>query len=71
MTRHMLLNISRFKGNQTVKSGQLIEIEVEIFVFKNYAEIEAGKLVPDSILFFKKALYQVKAGLQLGFTIFR
>ena len=28
-------------------------------------------LVPDHFLFFKKALYQVKAsGLQFGFTIF-
>ena len=44
----------------------------EIFFFKHYTENEAGKLVPDRFLFFKKALYQVKAsGLQLDFTIFR
>ena len=43
----------------------------EIFFFKNYAENEAGKLVPDRFLFFKKALYYVKAsGLQLDFTIY-
>ena len=31
-----------------------------------------GKIVPDQLLLFKKALYQVKAsGLQLDFTIFR
>ena len=44
----------------------------EIFLFKNHAENEAGKLVPDRFLFFKKALYLVKSsGLQLDFTIFR
>ena len=41
------------------------------FFFKNYAENEAGQLVPDLFLFFKKALYEVKAnGLQLSFNIF-
>ena len=34
-------------------------IPQEIFFFKNYAENEAGKLVPERFLFFKKALYQV------------
>ena len=29
----------------------------ERFFFKIYAENEAGKLVPDRFLFFKKALY--------------
>ena len=44
----------------------------EIFFFKNDAKNEAGRLVQDSLLFFKKALYKVKAsGLQLGFNIFR
>ena len=43
-----------------------------MFYFKNHAENEAGRLVPDLFLFFKKALYKVKSnGLQLGFTIFR
>ena len=45
----------------------------EIFLFKNYAHNEAGRLVP--YLFFKKnkkASYQVKAsGLQLSFNMFR
>ena len=40
-----------------------------IFFFKNHAENEAGRLVLDLFLFFKKALYEVKAcGLQLRFT---
>ena len=45
----------------------------EIFYFKNHAENEAGRLVPDLFFFQKKkkALYKVKAsGLQLGFTTF-
>ena len=43
---------------------------ITIFLFKNYAENEAERLVPDHFLFFKKALYEVKAsGLQLHFNI--
>ena len=39
-----------------------------MFFFKDFAENEVGKLVPDCFLFFKKALYQIKAnGLQLDF----
>ena len=42
----------------------------EIVFFKNHAENKAGKLVPDLFLFFKKALYEVKAsGQQLSFNI--
>ena len=38
---------------------------------KNHAENEAGRLVPELLLFFKKALYEVKAnGLQLSFNTF-
>ena len=37
-----------------------------MFFFENHAGNEAGRLVPDLFLFFKKALYEVKAnGLQL------
>ena len=40
-----------------------------MFFFKNYAENETGILVSDLFLFFKEALYNVKAsGPQLGFT---
>ena len=43
-----------------------------MFFFQNYAENEAVRLVPDRFLFFKKALYEIKAiGVQLDFTIFR
>ena len=52
---HILPNISQSKGNQTMKFGQLIEYNREIFFFRNYAENEARRLVPDLLLFFKKA----------------
>ena len=43
----------------------------QIFLFKDHAENEAGKLLPDCFLFSKKALYLVKgSGFQLDFTIF-
>ena len=38
---------------------------------KNYAENEAGRLVPD-LYFFEKAYYEVKAsGLRIGFGMFQ
>ena len=43
-----------------------------MFFFKNHAENDTGRLVPDLFRFFKKTLYEVKAsGLQLSFNIFR
>ena len=44
----------------------------EIFLFKNYAENEAGKLVSDIFLFYKYAEHELKASdLQLSFNVFR
>ena len=41
------------------------------FFFKNNAENEAERLLPDLFLFFEKALYDVKAkALHLSFNIF-
>ena len=45
-------NISRKKENQTLKFGQKI-------FFKNHTETEVGRLVPDLLLAFKKALYEL------------
>ena len=43
-----------------------------IFFFKNLAENEAWRVVPDLFLFFRKALFKLKAiGMQLSFNIFR
>ena len=50
---HILPNISQSKGNQTMKFGQSIEYNKRNF--KNYAENEAGRLVPDLFLFSEKA----------------
>ena len=42
----------------------------EIFLFKNHAENKAGRLVSHLFLFFKQALYEVKAsGLELRSNI--
>ena len=40
-----------------MKFGQLIEHPKRNNFFKNYAKNEAGKLFPDRLLFFKRALY--------------
>ena len=54
-----------------MKFGQLIEYNVKIFFFKNHEEKEAGRLVPDLFLFFKKSLNEGKASDQyLSFNIF-
>ena len=51
-----MLNISRIKGKQTMKFGQLVEYPKGNILFKNYAAKKAGKLVLVCFLFFKKAL---------------
>ena len=50
---HILPNISQSKGNRTMKFGQLIEYNKRN-IFRNYAENEVGRLVPDLFLFFEK-----------------
>ena len=52
---NMLANISQSKGKQAMKVGQSVEYNTVIFFFKNYAENETGRLVPDLFLFFEKA----------------
>ena len=52
---HILLNISQSKGKQAMKFGQLIESNKRIIFFKNYAEGEAGRLVPELFLLFERA----------------
>ena len=56
-----------------MKFGQVItECNMIKFCFENHAENEAGRLVPELFLFYRKALCEVKAsGLQLSFNIFR
>ena len=46
--------------------------KTEIILFKSHGENEAGRLVSDLLLFFKKTLFDIKASsLQLSFNIFR
>ena len=46
---HIFPNISRSKGNQTVKSGQLIEYNTKhIFIVNSYAKC-AGETFPRSL----------------------
>ena len=55
-----------------MKLGQLIEYNKRNFFFKNHTENKTGRLIPDLFLFFKRALYKIKAShLQLSFNIFR
>ena len=49
ITIQKLPNTSRSKGNHTMKFGRVIEY------YWNHAENVAGRLVPDFLLFFKKA----------------
>ena len=62
----MLPTVARSKTKQAIKFGRLTKYK-KIFLKKNCAENEAGKLVPDLFLFFEKASNEVKAsGLHLS-----
>ena len=64
--------MSGSKDSQILKFGQVIECKKINFFFKNHVENEAGRLVPNLFLFFKKPLFEVKVnGLQPSFNIFR
>ena len=58
ITIHTLPNILGSEGKQIMKFGRLIEYnKIKIFFFKNKAENEAGRLVPNLFLFFLRNLY--------------
>ena len=57
----ILPNVSRSRGNLAMKFVQLIKYSMKKFFLKKHAENEIWRLVPDLFLFFKKALYKVKA----------
>ena len=48
ITIHKLPNISRSKGNQTMKFGQVIECNKRNIFLKNYAASKVGRLVETS-----------------------
>ena len=47
---HTLLNISRTKGNQTIKFGQLIKYNIRNIFLENHTQNVAEKLFPDPFL---------------------
>ena len=47
---HILSNIFRIKGNQTMKFSQLVKYNKRNILLQNHSESEAGRLVSD--LFF-------------------
>ena len=55
----MLPNISRSKVNLAIKIGQEQNITKKKFFSENYAENEAGRLVPGLFLFLK-VLYEAR-----------
>ena len=54
-------NISRRKSNVTIKFGQLTESNKRSIFLQKSCINEAVRLVPDLFLFFKEALYELKA----------
>ena len=54
LTKNYNTQIAKYliKGNQTMKLSQLIKYPRRNIFFKSYVENEAGKLVPDRLLFF-------------------
>ena len=66
ITKLILPNISRSKGNQTMEFGQLIEI----FLLKNYSKIRQETIFRP-LAFFKNALNEIKTSTHhLIFNIF-
>ena len=67
----MFPNISSSNGNQAMKLDQLKFNTVRNNSLKNHLENEAGRLLPDLFLFFRKTLYKIKANDQdLNFNEF-
>ena len=67
----ILPNISRSKGNQAMKFGQLIKYSTRNIFLENHAEKELGRQVQGISWFFKKVLFKVEAsGQHLSFKIF-
>ena len=66
------MHILRSKDNQAIKLAQLTEFKKRNILLQKSCKNVAGRLLPDSFLSYKKALYESKAsGLLLGFNIFR
>ena len=67
---HILLNISRSKGNQTMRFLQLMKLLGKSFLL-NSCKKWGWETSSDLLLLFKKALCKVKTGIQhLSFNLF-
>ena len=62
---HILPNILRSRGNQTMKVGQLIEYKRRNIFPQNHAENKEVRLFPQPFLIFKKLLYELKVSFPL------
>ena len=54
------MDIQRYTYCPISQEKMQLDNEIRLIFFKNDAENEAGRLVPDAFLFFKKALCEVK-----------
>ena len=61
---NILPNISAHKGNRTIKFGQLIEYNIEIFFFEQSYTKKVEKLLPDSFLENQNLAYLYISGLK-------
>ena len=69
---HILPNISRSQRNQAMTFAQSIEYNKINNFLQRLCRKWDRKTSSESLLFFKKALYEVEAsGLKLSFNIFR
>ena len=60
ITMSMLSDISKSKGNKTMKFGQLLKSNMRNIFVKNYAENRGRKLNLDLFLLVKTALFKRK-----------
>ena len=72
ITIHILPNISKSKGNKTIKFGQLKKILWDKYFSSNIMQkMRQGGWFQNFFLFFQNALYKVKENRQhLSFNIF-
>ena len=66
---HILPNISRSKGNQTMKFGQLIEYNLRNILLKNHTQNGLEKLFPDPYLKYQNWAYLWISSVKI-YTVF-
>ena len=65
-----IYDVTNRETNNPKEIRSVNRIKREMSFFQKSCKKEAGRLVPDLFLFFKQALYEVKAsGLHLSFNI--